>query len=382
MRKLVKLPFILQLDQQLNKYPQYIQIIVGPRQVGKTTSVLDYLEQNHKGSHHFHSADKITSGIAWLTDIWLKARSEKVLLVIDEIQKVENWAEIIKKLWDEERRLKKPIRCILLSSSSLDLHVGMSESLTGRFQLNFAHQWNFAESQEGYQLTFEEYLKYGGYPGSYDLKSNPIEWRNYIRYSILETVIEKDILLNHKVKSAALFRQAFDLLISYPAQEISYTKLLGQLQDKGNTELIKGYIKLFEGAFLIKALDKFSTNKIKKRTSSPKILPLCPAFSYVEEMQEYSNEMRGHVFEAMVGAALMRLGFELYYWREGQHEVDFIVKYGKKIWAIEVKSGRKKKMEGLNQFIQTFPSAQPLIITTENYQELELNPFNLLGLKV
>jgi predicted AAA+ superfamily ATPase len=208
---------------------------------------------------------------------------------------------------------------------------------------------------------------------------DPIQWRDYIRHSILDTVIEKDILLNHKVKSPSLFRQAFDLLISYPAQEISYTKLLGQLQDKGNTDLIKGYIKLFEGAFLIKSLDKFSTNKIKKRTSSPKILPLCPAFSYISEMGDYGSEMKGHVFETMVGAVLVRTGFELYYWREGQHEVDFVLKFGKKIWAIEVKSGRRKKMEGLNQFVAKFSQVIPIVITLENYPLLENNPLRFLG---
>jgi uncharacterized protein len=380
MKKLVLLPFISKLDHNLKQSPQFIQIIIGPRQVGKTTSILDYLKTSWHNNHHFYSADSLTGNLSWLTEIWLKARSAGVLLVIDEIQKIENWAEIIKKLWDEEKRQKKPIKCVLLGSSSLDLHVGMSESLTGRFQLNFAHQWNYAESKEGYDLTFDDYLKYGGYPGSYPLMNDPIQWRSYIRQSILDTVIEKDILINHKVKSPALFRQAFELLISYPAQEVSFTKLLGQLQDKGNTDLIKGYIKLFEGAFLIKALDKFSQNKLKKRTSAPKILPLCPAFSFIGEMEHYSNEMKGHVFEAMVGSILVRTGLDLYYWREAQHEVDFVLKYGKKILAIEVKSGRKRKMEGLNQFIKKFPNAVPIVITSENYHELEAKPLSFLGL--
>jgi predicted AAA+ superfamily ATPase len=380
MKKLIPLPFISLLHDQLTQSPQFIQIIIGPRQVGKTTSILNYLETHHPNLHHFHSADKISGGVAWITEIWLKARAQGVLLVIDEIQKIENWGEIVKKLWDEEKRLKNPIPCILLGTSSLDLHVGMSESLTGRFQLINTYQWNFYESKLGHQLTFDEYMKFGGYPGSYELIKNPIQWRDYIRHSILDTVIEKDILLNHKVKSPSLFRQAFDLLISYPAQEISYTKLLGQLQDKGNTDLIKGYIKLFEGAFLLKALDKFSTNKIKKRTSSPKILPLCPAFSFINEMEDYSSEMKGHVFEAMVGAILVRTGFELYYWREGQHEVDFVLKFGKKIWAIEVKSGRRKKMEGLNQFLTNFPQGIPVIVTLENYQLLEDDPLSFLGI--
>ncbi len=380
MKKLVHLPFITKLDQNLIKSPNFIQIIIGPRQVGKTTSILDYLKRKHHNNYHFHSADTLSGNISWVSQIWHQARNEKKLLVIDEVQKIENWAEIIKKLWDEEQREKKPIRCVLLGSSSLDLQVGLSESLTGRFQLNFAYQWSFAESKEGYGLNFEEYLKFGGYPASYQLRDDPIQWRSYIRHSILDTVIEKDILIHHKVKSAALFRQAFDLLISYPAQEISFTKLLGQLQNKGNTDLIKGYIQLFEGAFLLKALNKFSLNQLRKRNSSPKILPLCPAFSYVAEMEEYNSEMKGHVFESLVGSILLRTGLDLYYWREGQYEVDFVLNYGKKIWAIEVKSGRKRKMQGLNQFIKKFPNAIPVIITLENYHELEAQPLKLLNL--
>jgi predicted AAA+ superfamily ATPase len=376
----IDLFFTDELHQHLLKYPQFIQVILGPRQVGKTTTILKYLEKNHRKKHHFYSAEKLLGGgLAWLTDVWLKARKEKKLLVIDEIQKIENWAEIIKKFWDEEKRSKHPIQCVLLGSSSLDLHVGLTESLTGRFQLIQAYQWNYAESKKGYGLDFNEYLKFGGYPGSYDLRDDLQKWQSYVRHSIVETVVEKDILMSHKVKSPALFKQAFDLLISYPAQEISFTKLLGQLQDKGNTELIKYYIRLYEGAFLIKTLEKFSTNKIKKRTSAPKIIPLCPAFSFIGELEEYNSETRGHVFEAVVGCTLNRLGFELYYWRDGNHEVDYVLKFGKKIWAIEVKSGRKRKMGGLDQFLKNFPKSIPILITPENYIEFENDPQGFLS---
>lgn len=143
MKKLIPLPFISLLHDQLTHNHQFIQIIIGPRQVGKTTSILNYLEPHHPNLYNFHSADKISGGVAWITEIWLKARAQGVLLVIDEIQKIENWGEIVKKLWDEEKRLKNPISCILLGTSSLDLHVGMSDSLTGRFQLINTYQWNF-----------------------------------------------------------------------------------------------------------------------------------------------------------------------------------------------------------------------------------------------
>lgn len=377
--KHVSLPFVTSIDKNLKKTPQFIQVILGPRQVGKTTTVLAYLNKNFFEKHHYYSAEgKTANGASWLKQVWLKARQEQMLLVIDEIQKIENWAEAVKTLWDEDKRLKVQIKCILLGSSSLDLHMGLTESLTGRFQLIHVYQWNFLESKEGYNLSFDDYIKFGGYPGSYALRNDLQEWQKYVRQSIIDTVIEKDILVSHKVKSPALFKQAFDLLISYPAQEISFTKLLGQLQDKGNTDLIKYYIRLFEGAFLVKTLEKFSTNKIKIRTSAPKIIPLCPAFSFINELDDYSGETRGHVFESLVGATLHRLGFELFYWRDGSHEVDFVLKFGKRIWAIEVKSGRKKKMQGMDQFLKQFPHANPVLITPDNYVDFESDPIKFL----
>ena len=264
-----------------------------------------------------------------------------------------------------------------MGSSSLDLQRGLTESLTGRFQLISAFHWNYHESQEGYDLTLDEYMKFGGYPGSYTL-INKESWGQYLKNSIVETVIEKDILKNHTVKSPALFKQAFELLISYPAQEISYTKLLGQLQNSGNTELIKHYIRLYEGAFLLKALEKFSTSAIKVRSSSPKILPLCPAFYYSNILDEYAPAEKGRVLELMVGAQLVRTGLELYYWREGQNEVDFVVKKGKRIWAVEVKSGRKRGLLGLENFLAKYPGSKAVIITLENYLDFEKDPKTFL----
>ena len=367
------------LKEELQRNLGQIQVILGPRQVGKTTSILDYLENEYQKPYHFVSADRVFhASVSWLAEQWHIARQTQSLLVVDEIQKIENWAEAIKALWDEDKRNKKPCSCVLLGSSSLEIQKGLTESLTGRFKLIHTYHWNFLESKEGYELSFENYLKWGGYPGSYLRTSNERDWADYVKHSIIQTVIEKDILQNHTVKSPALFKQAFELLMSYPAQEISYTKLLGQLQSKGNVELIKYYISLYEGAFLIRALNKFSLNAFKTRASSPKILPLAPAFYYLNLLSEYSGSEKGRVFELVVGAQLVRTGLDLYYWRENNDEVDFVVKNGKKIWAIEVKSGRKKSNNGLKKFKETFSEAHTLIITPENYFEFEKNPLLFL----
>lgn len=379
MRETIKLPFISRLELNLKEHPDFIQVILGPRQVGKTTTTLWFFEHHFEREFHYISADKIfNASHNWLLENWQIAREKDAVLIVDEIQKIENWAESIKGLWDEERRRKSPITCLLLGSSSLEIQRGLTESLTGRFQLIKANHWNFQESSKAYDLTFDEYLKFGGYPGSYRLIKDEENWVQYVKNSIVSTVIEKDILLNHTVKSPALFKQAFEILISYPAQEISYTKLLGQLQNKGNTELIKHYIHLFEGAFLLRPLEKYSSKAFKTKSSSPKILPLCPSFYYISLLSEYTAEEKGRVFELLVGAQLHRTELELYYWREGADEVDYVLKKGKKLWAIEVKSGRKKSAKGLEAFKKKHPSANSVIITLDNYQEFEKSPVTFL----
>ncbi|MDD4975621.1 MAG: ATP-binding protein, partial [Bacteriovorax sp.] len=346
--------------------------------VGKTTTVLKYLNENHPDKFLFYSADEVFNATSnWLLEIWSRARSENKILVIDEIQKCENWSAVIKKFWDEDKRKKITFTCIILGSSSLEIQKGLTESLTGRFQLHKAYHWNYEESDKGYGLTFKEYLKIGGYPGSYSFKDRD-SWAKYVKQSIVLTVIEKDILQYHTVKSPALFKQAFEIIMSYPAQEISYTKLLGQLQDKGNTELIKYYLSLYEGAFLVKVLEKYSAKKIITKSSTPKILPLAPCLYYLEILDEYKTEELGRVFELIVGAQLVRTDESLYYWREGNDEVDFVLKKGRKLYAIEVKSGRKKSEKGLEKFKEKFSEAKLIMITLENYKEFESNPMKFL----
>jgi predicted AAA+ superfamily ATPase len=166
--------------------------------------------------------------------------------------------------------------------------------------------------------------------------------------------------------------------MAYPAMEISFTKLLGQIQDRGNVEIIKHYLDLYQGAYLIKVLEKFSVSKIRTKSSSPKILPLAPCLYYLTHMGQFSPEERGRVFEAIVGAQLVRTGEELFYWRDGKYEVDFVVRRGKSIWGIEVKSGRRHSTGGMDAFIKKFPSAKPVFITTENYPSFEQNPMAFL----
>jgi predicted AAA+ superfamily ATPase len=373
------LQFIKDLHKRLQADNGLLQVLLGPRQVGKTTTVLDYLERQFSGAYHYVSADQeLHTGDAWIRQHWDLALHKDYLLVIDEIQKCENWSETIKSLWDTAKKNKKRVRCVLLGSSSLKIQKGLTESLTGRFQLTYAHHWNVRESQDGFGIDFETFLKFGGYPGSYRFLEAQEEWRAYVTLSIIATVIEKDILQFHTVRSPALFKQAYEIISAYPAMEVSYNKLLGQLQSRGNVELIKHYLELYQGAFLIRTLEKFSDNTIRIKGSSPKIIPLAPCLYYVNHLGEYDHDERGHVFEAMVGAQLVRTGEALYYWREGHLEVDFVVKRGRNLWAIEVKSGRRKRVEGVNAFKKRHPTSKSVIITPDTYLEFETDPVQFL----
>lgn len=378
MKKVINLPFIKYLHENLEAGTGLLQVLLGPRQVGKTTTILNYLEIHHPNTHHYISADAVFNATPeWLQEQWSFAHRGNLLLVIDEIQKCHNWAEVIKALWDSAKRLKKMVPCVLLGSSSLSIQRGLTESLTGRFQLLTAHHWNARESMEGYQLHFDDYLKYGGYPGSYPFVGGK-EWQRYVSTSIISTVIEKDILQFNNVKNPALFKQAFEIIMGYPSMEISYTKLLGQLQDKGNVEVIKHYLDLYQGAFLIKVLEKFSPSRVRVKSSSPKILPLAPCLYYLTHLDHYSADERGRVFEALVGSQLVRTGEELFYWREGKYEVDFVVRSGRKLWAIEVKSGRRRASEGLTAFVKNYPHAKAVIITWDDYPRFEKDPLAFL----
>jgi predicted AAA+ superfamily ATPase len=372
--------FVVNLEERFRSREALIQVLIGPRQVGKTTGVKQLLERRQAPFCYANADDLLVSDRTWLLEQWQKALAlgDESLLIIDEIQKVPNWAETIKGLWDS-----KPARLqvLLLGSSALQLHSGLKESLAGRFELTRVLHWRYAELRHAFGYDLTRYLTFGGYPGAVPFENDADRWYAYMKESIVEAVIGKDILQNRKVANPALFRQAFEILCHYPAQEISYSKLLGQLQDRGNTDLVKYYIELYGGAFLIHALQKYSAKAWLVRSSSPKMIPSCPALHTmaVGTMDATDPEQRGRVFELAVGAELLQLPGEVFYWREKQAEVDFVYQYQGRLHAIEVKSGRKKSAKGLDSFLEIFPTATRTIITPENFPQFSENPRNFLA---
>lgn len=381
MKSKYKRPQFENLAKRLREPRRFIQIVFGPRQVGKTTLV-EQVQEAVQQPFIFASADAEaqTDGL-WITQQWERARlqagqvpGQPVILALDEIQKISNWSETVKKLWDEDSRNGVLIQPVLLGSSSLLIQKGMSESLAGRFELIRIPHWSYTEMAAAFGVSLDQYIFFGGYPGAADLLSEEARWKTYVRDALIEPAITKDVLLMTRVDKPALLRQLFHLGAVNSGKLISYTKLLGQLQDAGNTTTLAHYLELLSTAGLLAGLQKFTANEIRTRGSSPKFqvfnTALIAAFS-PEPFEDIRNtpDRWGHLFESAVGAHLANQAFEhglkLTYWRDGNYEVDFVLSREDSHIAIEVKSGRKRdSLAGMTRFIKQFNPHRTLLIGT------------------
>jgi len=379
---------VSQLAKRLKEPRKFIQIVVGPRQTGKTTAVVQALEQLTVQQHFVSADDPNLVSTEWLRNEWEQARAltktGEAILIIDEIQKINKWSSIVKLLWDEDSRLRVPLKVILTGSSSLLLQKGLTESLMGRFEVLYSPHWNYAECKEAFGYSLDDFLFFGGYPGAATLIKDENRWARYMGASIIEPTISQDILMMEEVRKPALLRALFVLGTGYSAQELSFTKLLGQLQDAGNTVTLAHYLELLTRANILTGLQNYSGNQIRARKSSPRFmvydtsLMTYAAGSNRRRLLENSVE-RGRLVESAVGAYLLARGkeegFEVYWWRERNNEVDFVLKNGSSLTAIEVKSGSVKNAGGSLIFKKMYPEALSLVIGSVN---LSLEDF-LLG---
>jgi len=374
-RKLVSL-----LVERMSEPRKFIQIVVGPRQTGKTTAVLQALEDLGK-PHHFVTADdpNIASPL-WIENEWEQARADAkktggMILIIDEIQKVKGWSSVVKKLWDEDTRLHNPLKVILTGSSALLLQKGLSESLMGRFEILYSPHWSYAECKEAFGYSLEEFLFFGGYPGASVLIKDENRWARYIGNAIVEPTISQDILMMEEVRKPALLRALFTLGSSYSAQELSFTKMLGQLQEAGNTVTLAHYLELLGKASMLTGLQNYSGSKVRTRKSSPRFMVFDSSLLTYNDGTGRRRLLdnptdKGRLVESAVGAYLLARskeeGFEVYWWRERSVEVDFVIKKGTQLTAIEVKSGRIKHVGGSLEFKKLYPEALSLIVGSAN----------------
>lgn len=358
----------------VRKGPPLLQVVAGPRQVGKSTAAAN-LQRLLGWPSVFEAADHSPpAGPEWIETHWTRARAltgKHKLLILDEVQKVRGWSETVKRLWDEDRRKGNGPAVLLLGSSALLLQRGLSESLAGRFLLHRCMHWSFSECAAAFGWDLDRYLYFGGYPGAAALAGDEALWARYITDSLIETAIARDVLQMQTVNKPALLRELFGVAAAHPAQVFSYNKMLGQLTDAGNTTTLAHYLSLLETAFLLSGLPLYSPGHARQRAASPKLVVWNNALVNAPSRRGFrparaDTAWWGRLVENAVGASLLnglpRETFSLAYWRQGDDEVDFVVSAGRKVWALEVKSGRPGPRRGMEAFRARFPAAKALII--------------------
>lgn len=365
------------LAARLAERRRFIQVVAGPRQVGKSTLVQQVTDASALPVRQASADEPTLRGADWIAQQWEAARlsiegTEGAVLVLDEIQKIPGWSETVKRLWDEDTRAKRPLKAVLLGSAPLLIAQGLTESLAGRFEVLPLSHWSYAEMRAAFGWPVDAYVFYGGYPGAAPLIGDPARWARYVLDSLIETSISRDVLLLTRVDKPALLRRLFELACRYSGQVLSYTKMLGQLQDAGNTTTLAHYLELLAGAGMVCGLPKYAGDAARSRGSSPKLQVLNTALmtaasGYTLAEARADREFWGRLVESAVGAhlanAAMRGECALHYWRERNREVDFVVRAGRRLTAIEVKSGRAPQAHpGTAAFVQAFKPKRTLLV--------------------
>ena len=376
------------LKERILEPRKFMQVLAGPRQVGKSTLVNQVLAQVDI-PHAVEVADAVDPKDSdWIHRVWESARATMMirgigeyLLVIDEVQKIENWSEVVKKEWDEDTRSRLNLKVVLLGSSRLLLRKGLTESLAGRYELIRMPHWSLREMQDAFGVTLDEYIYFGGYPGPAHLIKDERRWRKYIKDSLVAPAIEKDVVMSNIYKPA-LMKQLFELGCGYSAEILSLTKLMGQLQDAGNVTTLAGYLEILNQCALLTALQKYANDEARKRGSIPKYQVYNNALLTAYKGRGFEADRTdtrawGRWVESAVGAHLLsmaeELDYEVYYWREPSRkkdendkdkEVDFVIVRDGEVTAIEVKSGRRGMNSGLPTFVEVFHPKRSFIVGT------------------
>jgi predicted AAA+ superfamily ATPase len=374
-----KRPIFKTLFERLNESRKFMQVLLGPRQVGKTTLALQVAKAIKKPTHYISADTATLQSLAWLQQQWEVARNMaategEALLVIDEVQKIPHWSDTIKLLWDQDTRNSINVQVCLLGSSPWLMQKGLTESLAGRFEVIPVTHWSFEEMHKIFGWDLDRYIYFGGYPGAASLadENDPTRWMNYINESIIETTISRDILLMTQINKPVLLRRLMQLGCTYSGQILSYSKMLGELQDAGNTTTVAHYLDLLSGAGLLAGLQKFANAKVRQRASSPKFMVYNTALMTAQSGKSYHQAREDRAFwgrltESAVGAYLLNsirgTMIELSYWREDDKEVDFVLKFGKSITAIEVKSNKESfNASGIDLFVERFKPSKILLV--------------------
>jgi predicted AAA+ superfamily ATPase len=373
--------YVQQLAERQNEPRLFIQVVYGPRQVGKTTLVRQMLKQLSTASQFLLADNVPAADTDWIKRIWDEARlklavspKNEFLLVIDEIQKIENWSEAVKKEWDTDTFEGRNLKVILMGSSRLLLQQGLTESLAGRFETTYIPHWSYTEMHDAFDWSLEQYMWYGSYPGAVPLIKNRERWLDYIRNSLVETSISRDIIMLTKIDKPILLRRLFEIGCVYSTKLVSLTKVQGNLQEKGNITTLANYLQMLGGAGLLTGLEKYSGNTIRKRSSVPKFQVynnalLSQMLNLTPEQAKKDRKLWGQITESAVGTHLLNHSitekYDLYYWNENSNEVDFVIEKNGILVGLEVKSGKDSKNNGLSVFSRQFSPKHIFTIGTD-----------------
>lgn len=376
-----KRPQFAEVFDRMNEPRKFIQVLAGPRQVGKST-LIDQVLAECQIPHYLYNADGVgENDTDWIRRIWESTRTlmdtrqqTEAVLVIDEIHKIKRWSEIVKREWDADTRGKRQLKLFILGSSRLMLRKGLTESLAGRFELIRLGHWTLQEMEDAFGWTLDEWIYYGGYPGSASLIKDMRRWKKYIKESLVAPAIEKDIILTSNIYKPALMKQLFELDCTYSAELLSLTKALGQLQDAGNVTTLSSYLEILNQCNLLAGLQKYANDEARRYQSVPKyqvynnaLLTAYKGTSY--EKDRIDPQIWGRWVESAVGAYLLggaeEGSYNVYYWRERSNEVDFIIVRQGEVIALEVKSGRRGMNSGLPKFCELFQPKHALVIGTD-----------------
>jgi uncharacterized protein len=395
------------ISARLAEQPERIQILVGPRQVGKTTLVDQLLNglSRPPASRLLLSAEP-SAGVAgegvgaeamwiqssridaeWLKAQWTRAEAAAAawetagqpdipkapfVLAIDEIQRLPQWSSVVKGLWDSSRARGVPMHVVLLGSSPLLMQKGLTESLAGRYEVLPMFHWSFDEMNEAFDLTLDQYVYFGGFPGSANLITDESRWRNYVRHSLIAPNIEKDVFEMFRVDKPALLRELFSLGCAYSGQIMSLDKAKGRLG--GHTVTLHHQLTLLSHAGLLSGLLKYSGQVVRQRQSPPKFMVHNTALmsamgTYGFNEAQLDRSYWGRLVESVVGAHLINTAGDtkLHYWRDGDLEVDFVIEHHGRLAAIEVKSRHDgNRHSGLAEFKRRYPKARTVLVSDES----------------
>jgi len=365
--------------------PGRIQLLTGPRQVGKTTLLLD-LAAHYGDRGLYAAADAPEAGVpGYWERFWAeaeaKARNGTSVVFLDEIHLVPNWSAWLKGYWDRFRRRHLPIHIVATGSSALRVTAGLRESLAGRFErIVFAH-WTAGALAKTFNMSILDAARravfFGTYPGAWALTHDQARWRAYIRDAIIDPAIGRDVLALGQVRRPALLRQVFAVAAGSPAEIVSLQKIQGRLADRGALETVAHYLELLQDAYLVAPLEKFAKRAVRRRAAPPKLVTLNNALLSAMHPDGPPDEQRdaprfGAWIENACLASAVNRGQRVTYWREEPLAVDGVLEGSWGTWAIEIKSARfdSRDLTGLLEFCKRHPAFRPLVVTRPGDEDL------------